>query len=389
MITGASSGIGKAVAYQMAEKGYAVALTATRQHLVDEIRKDIEAQLNPPKVISRALDVTDHDDVFKAVDEIGESLGGLNIVFANAAIGYFFRQGGGHIVGTRFAKYIVFFNTRLGVMPFKQMFLDKPEKVVDFSDETTLNHLRGLSNQGRKLAIVEIAGRDSVAAAVKSVAADGFTDLLPVYAYTGTEYGPWAMVERAVARLEQILPNVEIHPLMIMGSPDFWRALNGRFLSALIRRLGFFSPCPGCHLYLHAVRIPLAWHLGGVPIITGERESHSGTVKINQTASAINFYFDFARRFDTELKFPLQHVSSGETIEELLHIPWERGKEQLQCVLSGNYRELDQRISIPESGILTLLEKFAGPAAEQIILSYLDGHEPDHAAAARSVLTQM
>ena len=133
MITGASSGIGQAVAYQMAQKGYSLALTAPRQHLIDEIRADIQAKFNPPKIISRALDVTDHDDVVKAVDEIGADLGGLDIVFANAgiglgekvghgdfgkarktiavnltgaiatvdaAVGYFLKQGGGHIVGT-------------------------------------------------------------------------------------------------------------------------------------------------------------------------------------------------------------------------------------------------------------------------------------------------
>ena len=133
MITGASSGIGKAVAYQMAQKGYSVALTAPRQHLIDDIRADIQAKFNPPKIISRALDVTDHDDVFKAVDEIGAAFGGLDIVFANAGIGlgekvgrgdfgkarktiavnltgaiatvdaavsYFIKQGSGHIVGT-------------------------------------------------------------------------------------------------------------------------------------------------------------------------------------------------------------------------------------------------------------------------------------------------
>lgn len=133
MITGATSGIGKAVAYQMAQKGYALALTGTRQELVDEIRLDIEAKFSPPKVVSRALDVTDHDDVFNAVDEIGAAFSGLGIVFANAgiglgekvgkgdfekarktiavnlvgamatvdaAVGYFLKQGGGHIVGT-------------------------------------------------------------------------------------------------------------------------------------------------------------------------------------------------------------------------------------------------------------------------------------------------
>jgi len=83
LITGASSGIGKAVAYEMARKGYAVALTAPRQPLVDEIREDIKARYDPPQITARALDVTDHAGVFNAVSEIGDFFGRLDIVFAN------------------------------------------------------------------------------------------------------------------------------------------------------------------------------------------------------------------------------------------------------------------------------------------------------------------
>lgn len=268
----------------------------------------------------------------------------------------------------------------------EQVFQDKPEQVLNFSDAEAFNGIRDLSGNGRKPAIVEIAGRDSVAAAVKSVRTDGFTDLLPVYAYTGTEYGPWQAVETAVARLRQILPEARVHPLRIVGSPGFWRALNGRFISELIRRFGFFSPCPGCHLYLHAVRIPLARRLGGIPIVAGERESHSGAVKINQSAAALDFYREFAAYFDTELKLPLRYIESGKEIEALLQIPWQRDKEQLQCVLSGNYRGTQGNVILSDAGVSNFLERFGGPVAQRIVQAYIDGHEPDHSAAALSVL---
>ncbi|MFP4532877.1 MAG: SDR family oxidoreductase [Desulfobacterales bacterium] len=133
LITGASSGIGKAVAHEMARKGYAVALAAPKQHLLDEIRDDIAARHNPPQIISRALDVTDHEEVFNSIAEIRGFFGRLDIVFANAGIGlgekvgsgdfdkarktievnligamatvdaaisHFLAQGGGHVVGT-------------------------------------------------------------------------------------------------------------------------------------------------------------------------------------------------------------------------------------------------------------------------------------------------
>ncbi len=95
----------------------------------------------------------------------------------------------------------------------KQVYLNKPECVINFPQwllsSQKINGYRAMS----RLAMVEIAGRDSVAAAVKAVKEKGFTDLIPTYAYTGTEHGPWLSVEQAVIRLESRLPETKIHDL--------------------------------------------------------------------------------------------------------------------------------------------------------------------------------
>lgn len=239
------------------------------------------------------------------------------------------------------------------------------------------------------LAIVEIAGRDSVAAAIKSVMENGFTDLLPVYAYTGTEYGSWSSVEQAVLRLSSRLPEINIHQLLIIGSPVFWRALNGRFISDLIAKYGFFSPCPGCHLYLHAVRIPLAVKLGKLPIISGERESHSGLVKINQTAEALDFYLDFADQFGISIDFPLRHITQSHEIESILQMPWERGQEQFGCTLSGNYRMNDGKLGLSIEDVERFLKEFAGPSSKEIIGAYIKGNIPDSIGIAGVILTRI
>ena len=236
------------------------------------------------------------------------------------------------------------------------------------------------------LAMVEIAGRDSVAAAVKAVEAEGFTDLLPTYVYTATEHGAWSSVVDAVKRLADRLPRIRIHPLLVLGSPRFWQALNGRYVSELIARFGFLSPCIGCHLYLHSVRIPLAVRLGKIPIISGERERHDDVIKINQLGEALTRYQDLAKSFGVRLLFPLQHISEGNQIDEILGFAWEEGKEQLGCVLSGNYRGTDGSVRLTVKQAVQYLDTFACPVTLKIIKAYLKGEVPEHLKIAARVL---
>ena len=237
-----------------------------------------------------------------------------------------------------------------------------------------------------KVAIVEIAGRDSVAAAVKAVQERGFTDLIPTYAYTGTEHGPWQSIELAVSRLTRRLSETRIHELLLIGSPKFWQALNGRFAGSLIARYGFYAPCVGCHLYLHSVRIPLSRLLGGIPVIAGERESHDGKIKVNQISEALNAYVGLAEEFETELILPLRHIHDGDRIRHLLGFEWKEGGEQLGCVLSGNYKGPDGKVHIGSSQVRQYLEEFAYPVTRKIVSAYLDDRTPDHLKTASVLL---
>lgn len=267
------------------------------------------------------------------------------------------------------------------------MFRDKPEMVKNFPDWMLAPDQIELYRGMQGLAIVEIAGRDSVAAAVKAAEEKGFTDLLPVYAYTGSEYGAWSNVTEAVARLAWRMPGVRIHPLVVLGSPEFWRALNGRFVSELISVFGHYTPCTGCHLYLHSVRIPLARMLGNVPVIGGERESHSGRVKINQCGPALDFYVQFLAGFKIPLLLPLAKTVSGREVENILDMPWQRGKEQLGCCLSGNYNRFKGDTGMGEQEVMDFFKAFAGPCAEEIISGYLENRVPDHMEIAQKAVS--
>jgi short-subunit dehydrogenase len=133
LITGASSGIGRALAYELAGRGYALALTARRLDVLEEMRNDLRVKHPDITVAIHPLDVTAYDTVPDVLSACAEGLGGLDIVFANAGIGlgekvgrgrfdearrtvetnllgamatvdaavaFFLAQGHGHVVGT-------------------------------------------------------------------------------------------------------------------------------------------------------------------------------------------------------------------------------------------------------------------------------------------------
>ena len=267
-------------------------------------------------------------------------------------------------------------------------FRDKPEQMIHLPEGVLPKARVEAYRAIERLAVVEIAGRDSVAAAVQAVAAEGFTDLVPTYAYTGTEQGEWSTVTDAVGRLSERLPDVRVHPLVVLGSPRFWQALNGRFMGELVQRLGTFSPCVGCHLYLHSVRIPLAVHLGHRPVIAGEREHHDSRVKINQISEALSRYQALAAEFNIRLLLPLRHISQGQRIRHILGSDWEEGQAQLGCVLSGNYRGADGRTTMTVDQINQYLHGFAVPLTRSVIQAYLKGEVPDHLDLGRQILVR-
>ena len=76
-ITGASSGIGKAVAMAMASRGYELIISGRNQGVLDEITRQTGA-------LSVAFDIRDRNSNLKAADLIKEKFGYLDIVFLNA-----------------------------------------------------------------------------------------------------------------------------------------------------------------------------------------------------------------------------------------------------------------------------------------------------------------
>lgn len=83
VITGASSGIGAAVARSAAERGWSVALGARTAEKLDALVEE----LGQERAIAVATDVTDFDQVQALVDAAVERFGQVDAVFANAGFG--------------------------------------------------------------------------------------------------------------------------------------------------------------------------------------------------------------------------------------------------------------------------------------------------------------
>lgn len=87
LITGASSGLGAEMARQLAARGQDLALCARRTDRLDSLRDEILAAHPGVRVVVKALDVTDHDAVFRVFEEFRDELGGLDRVVVNAGLG--------------------------------------------------------------------------------------------------------------------------------------------------------------------------------------------------------------------------------------------------------------------------------------------------------------
>ncbi len=248
-------------------------------------------------------------------------------------------------------------------------------------------------SKANNLAIGEIAGRDSIAAIIKVFEEEDIDAVLPTIVHTGTEYGDCKILENNIKYLQKRLQDLglsgrkeSILSSITLKEPALWHALNGRFLSVLFKRFGFCPSCLGCHLYMHLIRAPLAWRIGADKIISGERKSHAGNVKINQLLVALDAYKEVLNYVGVELLFPLREVVSNDEIESLIGSDWEQGERQLKCVLSGNYRALNGKVEYDEDALKKYFDEFAIPASKEILKLWKEDKEVDYIKVVKGIL---
>lgn len=88
IITGASDGIGKALAYRLAADGYSLGLTARRLDKLQELETELQKKYPAQNFISSVLDVQELNQCPPVINNIASKLGGLDLFIANAGIGF-------------------------------------------------------------------------------------------------------------------------------------------------------------------------------------------------------------------------------------------------------------------------------------------------------------
>lgn len=93
LITGATSGIGKASALLLAKNGFNLILTGRREQRLESLKNEIELS-TPAKVITLAFNIRVQEEVNRAIDSLPESWKSIDVLVNNAglAAGYDFFQ---------------------------------------------------------------------------------------------------------------------------------------------------------------------------------------------------------------------------------------------------------------------------------------------------------
>jgi len=248
----------------------------------------------------------------------------------------------------------------------------KPRLISEFPEWMFPQHTIDEIKKTRKVAIAEIAGRDSIAAVIKAVELRPINAILPTIAYTGTEFGDWNIPYQKCHFLKKRLEGsgIKVYEPVFLGDPEFWHILCGRYLCRFFKNLGFYTPCIGCHLYLHSIRVPLAKMVGSQLLIAGEREHHENRIKLNQISQSLDAYTRFLTKFDIELFLPLRFVTEDKELENILGCHWDENAEQMHCVLSKNYLDINEEVEFYTEAIEKFFNDFAFEQAEKVLNTY-------------------
>lgn len=87
VVTGASSGIGRALALELVDRGWDVGLAARRSDLLEDLAVELRRRRPGVRVMVRPLDVSDSAATREVISGLFAALGDVRLVIANAGVG--------------------------------------------------------------------------------------------------------------------------------------------------------------------------------------------------------------------------------------------------------------------------------------------------------------
>lgn len=205
--------------------------------------------------------------------------------------------------------------------------------------------------------IMEVAGKDSVAAALSFAADHREAHIVPTIVLTGTEYGDMASYENSISFLKGRLEEygITIANTVYLQDGALWNLLNARYQYPIYRKYQFYTPCIMCHLYAHLLRVNLYRECGAKGLITGERSSHAGKLKANQHEHTVRVFRKILQGVGMEPICPLMDIRDTKTVDALIGDPEViRHANDVKCVFSSNL----QGFPLEEPGNVALLDDF-------------------------------
>ena len=200
--------------------------------------------------------------------------------------------------------------------------------------------------------IIDIAGKDSLAAIIEFLKTDSdVSEIIPIIVKAPTEYGDINKFHKSYNEFMNYIQKrfkIIITNEFLIEEPLLWRLINGKYVAMLIKKYGFYSPCPGCHLYLHSIRGYMGRNLGVKRIISGERVRHENKIKLNQLDISLQKHAKLLKKFEIEHIQPLRDINSDSKVYDILKETKINEFYHYNCVYSGNYIGLDDRRNIPK-----------------------------------------
>jgi len=254
-----------------------------------------------------------------------------------------------------------------------------PENVLP---EEKIEELRKIP----RLAIGEfscIQGLNPIISILSQKRPDAF---MPTFSYTGTDYGEWKNINKILYKIKKTIEKdlriYYIDPL-ILGAPDFWRGLNGRFAYEIYQRFGVHCLCYGCRLYSFALRIPLCKKINAKIFIYGDTEHRGGGNKIYNSPTAMKYYKNLMSSFGIDIWYNFMNGGRKSEMPGLL-AGCENGMN-INCVFSEHFCKRDGSFDEP-SKIDNFFETYAIPTAAKIVSRVLAGVDVDYAQEAANTL---